>query len=46
MLPFQDTSGLVKYPVDATQLKSVRVVIRMYVPQDHFTRTVSANLPG
>ncbi len=46
VLPFQDTSGLIKYPVDATQLKSARVVIQMYVPQNHFTRTVSANLPG
>jgi ABC-type transport system involved in multi-copper enzyme maturation permease subunit len=46
ILPFQDTSGLVKYPVDATQLKRARVVIQMYVPQDHFTRTISTNLRG
>lgn len=46
MLPFRDISGLIKYPVDETQLTNTRVVIQMYTPQNHFTRTVSANLPG
>ncbi len=41
VLPFQDPSGLAKYPVDAARLSDSRVVIRVYVPQDHFTRTVS-----
>lgn len=45
MLPFRDTSGLMKYPVNETQLKSARVVIQMYVPQNHLIRTISANLP-
>lgn len=45
-LPFRDTSGLIKYPVDHTQLRSAKVVIQMYVPQSHFTRTISTDLPG
>lgn len=45
MLPFRDTSGLMKYPVDETQLRSAKVVIQMYVPQSHFTRAITANLP-
>lgn len=41
VLPFQDPSGLAKYPVDAARLPESQVVIRVYVPRDHFTRTVS-----
>lgn len=46
MLPFRDASGLIKYPVDETQLRSTKVVIQMYEPQNHFTRTISTDLPG
>ena len=41
VLPFQDPAGLAKYPIDAARLSECHVVIRVYVPQDHFTRTVS-----
>jgi hypothetical protein len=37
-LPFHDLTGLAKYPVDASQLSDTRVVIRLFTPQDHFTR--------
>ena|SRR5712691_4750623 len=37
-LPFRDLSGLAKYPVDASQLPQSRVVLRIYQPQEHFTR--------
>ena len=37
-LPFQDLSGLAKYPVDAWRLPESRVVLRVYQPQEHFTR--------
>lgn len=40
-LPFRDTTGLAKYPVDGSQLAQSRVVIRVYEPVDHFTRTVT-----
>jgi hypothetical protein len=39
-LPFRDPSGLAKYPVDGPQLPKSRVVIRMYEPEDHFTRSL------
>jgi hypothetical protein len=39
-LPFRDPSGLAKYPVDGSQLPQSRVVIRMYEPEDHFTRSL------
>lgn len=39
-IPFRDTFGLAKYPVDGSQLAHARVVIRVYEPVDHFTRTV------
>jgi hypothetical protein len=42
ILPFRDPSGLTKYPVDSTQLADSKIVIRMYVPQDHFTREVAS----
>ena len=40
-LPFRDALGLAKYPVDGTQLADSRVVIRVYEPVDHFTRTLA-----
>jgi len=43
-LPFRDKSGLTKFPVDGSQLPHSRVVIRMYEPEDHFTR--SLDIPG
>lgn len=39
-LPFRDLTGLTKFPVDGAQLPQSRVVIRMYEPQDHFTRSL------
>jgi len=39
-LPFRDPSGLAKYPVDGPQLPKSRVIIRVYEPQDHFTRSL------
>jgi hypothetical protein len=39
-LPFRDPSGLAKFPVDGSQLPQSRVVIRMYGPEDHFTRSL------
>ena len=36
--PFQDLSGLTKYPVSASQIPESRLVIRLFRPQDHFTR--------
>ena len=40
-VPFRDATGLAKYPVDGSQLAESRVVIRLYEPVDHFTRTVT-----
>jgi hypothetical protein len=37
-LPFRDPSGLARYPVDGPQLPESQVVLRVYRPQDHFTR--------
>jgi hypothetical protein len=39
-LPFHDPSELARYPVDAAQLRESQVVLRVYQPWDHFTRTV------
>jgi hypothetical protein len=39
-LPFHDPAELARYPVDAGQLKESQVVLRVYQPWDHFTRTV------
>jgi len=39
-IPFRDASGLAKYPVDGPQLPDSRVVIRVYEPEDHFTRSL------
>lgn len=39
-LPFRDPSGLTKFPVDGAQLPQSRIVIRMYEPEDHFTRSL------
>ena len=40
-LPFRDVAGLAKYPVDGSQLRDSRVVIRYYRAEDHFTRHTS-----
>jgi hypothetical protein len=40
-LPFRDPSGLAKFPVDGPQLPNSRVVIRVYEPEDHFTRSIT-----
>jgi hypothetical protein len=39
-IPFRDPSGLAKFPVDGAQLPRSRVVIRVYEPEDHFTRSL------
>ncbi len=39
-IPFRDASGLAKYPVDGPQLPNSRAVIRVYEPEDHFTRSL------
>jgi hypothetical protein len=39
-IPFRDPSGLAKFPVDGPQLPQSRIVIRVYEPEDHFTRQV------
>jgi hypothetical protein len=40
-IPFRDASGLAKFPVDGPQLPNSRVVIRVYEPEDHFTRSLT-----
>ncbi|KAA6457179.1 hypothetical protein DYQ86_22835 [Acidobacteria bacterium AB60] len=40
-LPFRDATGLAKYPIEGAQLRSSQVVIRVYEPEDHFTRTLT-----
>jgi hypothetical protein len=37
-LPFHDLSGLTQYPVNASQIPESQVLVRVYRPQDHFTR--------
>jgi hypothetical protein len=37
---FRDPNGLAKYPVDGSQLPQSRVVIRIFEPLAHFTRSV------
>ena len=37
-LPFRDPSGLAHFPVDGPQLPKSQVVVRLYQPEDHFTR--------
>ncbi|HKD50180.1 MAG TPA: hypothetical protein VKB90_05250 [Candidatus Acidoferrum sp.] len=37
---FRDPNGLAKYPVDGPQLPQSRLVIRLYQPLAHFTRSV------
>jgi hypothetical protein len=39
-IPFRDPSGLAKFPVDGPQLPQSRVVIRVYEPEAHFTRSL------
>jgi len=40
-LRFRDPSGLTQYPVDGPQLPKSQVVLRLYEPQDHFTRQLT-----
>jgi hypothetical protein len=40
-VPFRDLSGLAKYPVNGSQLAESRLVIRLYEPVDHFTRSLT-----
>lgn len=40
-VPFRDSSGLAKFPVDGLQLPQSRLVIRVYEPEDHFTRSIT-----
>jgi hypothetical protein len=39
-LPFRDLNGLAHYPVDGNQLPQSQVVVRSYLPVDHFTRRI------
>ncbi len=39
-LPFRDPAGLAHFPVDATHLRGAQVIIRVYEPEDHFSRQV------
>jgi hypothetical protein len=41
-LPFRDSTGLAHYPVNGSQLRDTRMVVRVYRPEDHFTRRVTA----
>jgi hypothetical protein len=43
-IPFRDGSGLAKFPVDGPQLPQSRVVVRVYGPEDHFTRSLTISL--
>lgn len=40
-IPFRDPSGLAKFPVDGPQLPRSHIVIRVYEPADHFTRSLA-----
>jgi hypothetical protein len=40
-VPFRDPSGLAKFPVDGPQLPQSHVVLRVYEPEDHFTRSLT-----
>jgi hypothetical protein len=40
-IPFRDASGLAKFPVDGPQLPESQVIIRVYEPEDHFTRSLT-----
>ena len=37
---FGDTQGFARFPVDATQLSTARVIVKSYEPAAHFTRRV------
>jgi hypothetical protein len=39
--PFRDPTGLAQYPL-GSQLDDTRMVVRVYRPEDHFTRRVTA----
>jgi hypothetical protein len=44
VLPFRDPAGQVKYAVDGSKIDGAQIVIRVYEPADHFTRTVTSPL--
>jgi hypothetical protein len=39
-IPFRDASGLAKFPVDGRQLPQSRLVVRLYEPEVHFSRSL------
>jgi hypothetical protein len=41
ILPFRDPTALAKYPVDGARLAQSHIVIRVYEPEEHFTRSLS-----
>ena len=43
-LPFRDTTGQLKFMVDASKISGAQIVIRVYQPVDHFTRVVESPL--
>ena len=43
-LPFRDTTGQLKFNVDASKIGDAQIVIRVYEPLDHFTRVVESPL--
>ena len=38
---FFDRTGMVRFPVDGSKLATARLIIRTYIPRDHFTRHVN-----
>lgn len=40
-IPFRDPSRLAKFPVDGPQLPQSRLIIRVYEPEAHFSRSVT-----
>jgi len=39
-LPFRDPAGLARYPIDGSKIGESQIVVRLYKPQDHFTRRI------
>lgn len=44
VLPFRDPTGQMQYVVNGSKMDEAQIVIRMYEPADHFTRTVTSPL--
>lgn len=36
--PFRDSTGLAQYPVNGPQIPNARAVVRVYEPEEHFSR--------